>query len=75
MALATLDWAQPLDDSNGVVYIGILVSAVLHGGCILQALTYFQPQLSQVATTVMVDSVHIILISAVLNGYLIRNFQ
>ncbi|XP_006457407.1 hypothetical protein AGABI2DRAFT_196124 [Agaricus bisporus var. bisporus H97] len=39
---ATLDDNVPLDNTFGAMLIGVVVSAVLHGVCLLQAFYYFQ---------------------------------
>ncbi|KAF9524233.1 hypothetical protein CPB83DRAFT_898091 [Crepidotus variabilis] len=82
MLPATQDWTQPLDDSYGIVLIGTIVSALLHGICVVQAFNYFREYPHDkwiiktiVVTTVMFDAIHLILVSTGLYHYLIRNFH
>ncbi|KAF9524232.1 hypothetical protein CPB83DRAFT_861662 [Crepidotus variabilis] len=79
---ATQDWTQPLDSSYGLVLIGTIVSAVLHGACIIQAFSYFRQYKNDrwvikgmVVTTVAVDGIHLILVTTGLYHYLIRSFH
>jgi len=79
---ATLDSRLPLDNSMGAMLIGVIISAVLHGVCLLQAFLYFmkykQDTLflkSLVAMTVFFDTIHLVFISHTVYYYLVSNFH
>jgi hypothetical protein len=82
MSSATLDFNAPLEDSIGAMLLGVIISAVLHGVCLLQAFIYFtrykQDSLfvkTLVTITVVFDSVHMVLITHTVYYYLIKNFH
>ncbi|KAF9525566.1 hypothetical protein CPB83DRAFT_859218 [Crepidotus variabilis] len=79
---ATLDYTQPLDNSMGAFFVGLLVSALLHGVCLIQAVQYFQKYPTDqwfikaaVVTTISVDALHLILTSAGVYHYVIQHFH
>lgn len=82
MSSATLDPSYPLDNSIGAMLIGVIVSAVLHGVCLLQAFLYFTKYKRDslfvktlVGTTVLFDALHLAFISHTIYHYVISNFH
>ncbi|PPQ73740.1 hypothetical protein CVT24_006960 [Panaeolus cyanescens] len=82
MASATLDPTLALDNSMGAMMIGTIISAVLHGICLLQAFIYWQKYRkdvwwlkSLVATTVLFDAIHLFMISTAVYHYVVTNFH
>ncbi|KAF9525563.1 hypothetical protein CPB83DRAFT_859212 [Crepidotus variabilis] len=79
---ATLDFRGPLDSTFGALFIGLVVSAILHGICLLQAFTYFQKYKHDawyvryaVITVVSFDAIHLLLVSIGVYHNLIKNFH
>ncbi|TFK26030.1 hypothetical protein FA15DRAFT_686664 [Coprinopsis marcescibilis] len=79
---ATLAFGAPLDDTMGAMLIGVIVSGVLHGICLLQAFFYFTSYSkdhwlikSMVVTTVSFDAIHLCFVSHTMYHYLISNFR
>nr|GAT52146.1 predicted protein [Mycena chlorophos] len=81
MSAATLHLGQPLDNTMGSMLLGVIVSAVLFGISLLQCLFYFTrytrdpPYLKGlVATTVLLDSVHLAFVTHTIYHYLITQY-
>jgi len=79
---ATLVSNFPLDNSIGAMMIGVIISAVLHGVCLLQAFYYFQRYKKDawflkalVMVMVTFDATHLCLISHTVYHYSITNFH
>jgi len=79
---ATLESNFPLDNSIGAMMIGVIVSAVLHGVCLLQAFYYFQRYKKDawflkalVMVMVAFDATHLIMISHTVYHYSITKFH
>ncbi|KAF9043237.1 hypothetical protein BJ165DRAFT_1371894 [Panaeolus papilionaceus] len=82
MSSATLNPALALDNSMGAMMIGTIVSAVLHGICLLQAFIYSQKyrkdawwMKSLVMTTVSFDAIHLVMITTAVYHYVVTNFH
>jgi len=82
MTSATLEAGVPLDNSMGAMFIGVVVSGVLHGICLVQAFYYFthyqnDPMLikAMVATAVSFDAIHLSFVSHAMYHYLVTNFR
>ncbi|KAF7330075.1 hypothetical protein MKEN_00271600 [Mycena kentingensis (nom. inval.)] len=78
---ATLTTGAPLDNTMGSMLIGVIVSAVLYGISLLQCLFYFtryqrDPTYlkSLVASTVLLDTVHLAMVIHTMYHYLITNY-
>ncbi|KAF8872336.1 hypothetical protein CPB85DRAFT_1350236 [Mucidula mucida] len=72
---------SPLDNTMGVMLIGVIVSAVLYGVSIGQTLYYYTTYSKDawylkllVATTVFFDTLHLIFITQTMYHYLILNY-
>ncbi|CAA7263604.1 unnamed protein product [Cyclocybe aegerita] len=79
---ATLDPTLPLDNSMGAMMIGVIVSAVLHGICLLQAFLYYQNYKkdvwylkSLVILTVSFDAIHLAMISHAVYHYVVSYYH
>jgi len=79
---ATLESNFPLDNSIGAMMIGVIISAVLHGLCLLQAFYYFTRYKKDawylktlVIVMVIFDATHLCMISHTVYYYTIRNFN
>jgi len=79
---ATLDSSLPLDNSMGAMLLGVIISAILHGVCLLQAFLYFMKYKrdslllkSLVAITVIFDTIHLAFITHTVYYYLVSNFH
>jgi len=79
---AILDPSGPLDDSIGAVFIGMVVSAILYGLCLLQTFLYFQKYVKDpwytktaVATLVTFDTIHMIIVPMGVYHYVIANYH
>ncbi|KAJ2923427.1 hypothetical protein H1R20_g13670, partial [Candolleomyces eurysporus] len=78
---ATLDYGAALDNTMGAMFIGVIVSGVLHGICLVQAFFYFMSQpkdplliKAMVLTTCTFDFVHLSWITHSMYHYLVTNF-
>ncbi|EDQ99371.1 uncharacterized protein LACBIDRAFT_316568 [Laccaria bicolor S238N-H82] len=79
---ATLEPDVPLDNTMGAMMIGVIVSAVLHGVCLVQAFFYFTKYKKDiwyikalVITTVVFDAIHLCFISHTVYHYVITNYH
>ncbi|KXN80800.1 Endoplasmic reticulum mannosyl-oligosaccharide 1,2-alpha-mannosidase [Leucoagaricus sp. SymC.cos] len=79
---ATLDPGVPLDNTFGAMMIGLVVSAVLHGICLLQAFYYFQRYKKDhilmkalVVVLVTFDATHLCLITHTAYHYTITKYR
>lgn len=82
MLSATVDIGAPLDSSMGAMFLGTLISGVLHGICLVQAFFYFtnypnDPWIirSMVLTTVSFDMIHLSFITHAMYHYLVTHFR
>ncbi|TEB22409.1 hypothetical protein FA13DRAFT_1515668 [Coprinellus micaceus] len=78
---ATLDYGVALDNTMGAMFIGVLISGVLHGICLLQAFFYFTNYRndhwllkSMVGTTILFDAIHLCFVSHSMYHYLVSNW-
>ncbi|KAJ2915835.1 hypothetical protein MD484_g4606, partial [Candolleomyces efflorescens] len=78
---ATLDFGAALDNTMGAMLIGVIVSGVLHGICLVQAFFYFMSQpkdplliKGMVITTCTFDFLHLTWITHSMYHYLVTNF-
>ncbi|KAJ3490126.1 hypothetical protein NLJ89_g11464 [Agrocybe chaxingu] len=67
---ATLDPSFPLDNSIGAMMIGVIVSAVLHGICLLQ-----RSCTTRVILTVSFDAIHLAMISHAVYHYAVSYYH
>ncbi|KAF8626429.1 hypothetical protein AX15_004883 [Amanita polypyramis BW_CC] len=81
MAVATLQLGVPLHNTMGAMFIGVLVSAVLHGITLVQAYYYFfsYPRdawylKSLVMALVLLDAIHLSFVSHMMYHYLISKY-
>ncbi|KAJ7059777.1 hypothetical protein C8F01DRAFT_1295877 [Mycena amicta] len=81
MSAATLKLGEPLDNTMGSMLLGVIVSAVLYGISLLQCLFYFtrydrDPRYLKalVASTVLLDTVHLAFVVHTVYHYLIINY-
>ncbi|TFK32634.1 hypothetical protein BDQ12DRAFT_692231 [Crucibulum laeve] len=79
---ATLDPNFALDNSMGAMMIGVIISAVLHGVCLVQAFFYFTKYKNDpwylkglVLTTVSFDAIHLCLITHTIYHYLVTGYH
>ncbi|KAJ3575537.1 hypothetical protein NP233_g1041 [Leucocoprinus birnbaumii] len=79
---ATLQDGVPLDNTFGAMMIGVIVSAVLHGVCLLQAFYYFQRYKKDhflmrtlVGVLVVFEATHLSFISHTVYHYQITHFN
>ncbi|KAF8154969.1 hypothetical protein B0H34DRAFT_718827 [Crassisporium funariophilum] len=79
---ATLSTSYPLDNSMGAMMIGVIVSAVLHGICLVQAFIYYTKYKKDlwfikalVGATVSLDAIHLVFISHSVYYYVISNYH
>ncbi|KAF9528036.1 hypothetical protein CPB83DRAFT_907188 [Crepidotus variabilis] len=79
---ATLDPSQPLHSTMGAMFLGVVVSGILHGLCILQAFKYFRKfpddpwyVKATVITTMSFDAFHQMLITIGVYHYVIAQFH
>ncbi|KAH6904702.1 hypothetical protein BKA70DRAFT_1153901 [Coprinopsis sp. MPI-PUGE-AT-0042] len=79
---ATLDTGVALDNTMGAMFIGVIVSGVLHGVCLVQAYMYFtnyrqDPWFirAMVMITCTFDAIHLSFITHSLYHYLISSYH
>ncbi|KAF5309466.1 hypothetical protein D9619_012419 [Psilocybe cf. subviscida] len=79
---ATVDSNFALDNSMGAMMIGVVVSAVLHGLCLLQAFFYYQNYKKDkwyfkvlVGTVVSFDAIHLAFITHAVYHYVISQYH
>ncbi|KAF8630778.1 hypothetical protein AX15_002728 [Amanita polypyramis BW_CC] len=78
---ATLELGVPLDNTMGVMFVGIIISGILHGMALIQTHHYYSEyrndQLSMkimVGVVMVADFVHLALTTHALYDYLITNY-
>ncbi|KAJ6484652.1 hypothetical protein C8R45DRAFT_998917 [Mycena sanguinolenta] len=81
MPSATLDPGAPLDNTMGALLLGLVFSGILYGISVLQTALYFtryqrDPRYLKalVLTTLVLDTLHMVLIIHVVYHYLITNY-
>ncbi|KAJ6566476.1 hypothetical protein B0H19DRAFT_1137918 [Mycena capillaripes] len=81
MSAATLHLGAPLDNTMGSMLLGVILSAVLYGISLLQSLFYFtrygrDPAYIKalVASTICLDTLHLVLVIHTVYYYLISNY-
>ncbi|KAJ6562253.1 hypothetical protein B0H19DRAFT_1375400 [Mycena capillaripes] len=81
MSAATLHSGASLDNTMGSMLLGVIVSAILYGISLLQCLFYFTRYgrdplylKALVASTVFLDTVHLVLVIHTVYHYLITNY-
>ncbi|KAH9475728.1 hypothetical protein JR316_0011287 [Psilocybe cubensis] len=79
---ATLDPSVALDNSMGAMFIGVIVSAVLHGITLLQAFTYWNNYKKDVwylktlvSITVSFDAIHLVMISHAVYHHVVSKYH
>lgn len=79
---ATLDTGVALDNTMGAMFIGVIVSGVLHGLCLMQAFIYFTSYKEDpwyirwmVITTCTFDAIHLSFITHSLYHYLVSSYH